>query len=345
PAALYAYRDEALSLPKAFNVLPTPGGYFESSATPGNPLSDAGATLGRVLFYDRRLSITNSLSCGSCHRQVQGFASAQRFDSGVLGMALTRNSIALGNVRYSINKAWFADMRSRSLAELVRDPLQNHVEMGMPMGRLVTRLQGVAFYPPLFAAAFGTSDITAERIAFALEQFMQALITYRSKYDRAVNSLTFDPADPAAVFDARELRGFRLYSDHCARCHAQSLNTNDWHSNNGLDEVPLDPGTTNPAFMRNGARGVFRAASLRNIARTAPYMHDGRFNTLREVIDHYDHGIKDSPDLDATLRDPGTGKPQRLNLSEADKDALEALLLTLTDEAFLTDPKFADPFP
>jgi cytochrome c peroxidase len=145
----------------------------------------------------------------------------------------------------------------------------------------------------------------------------------------------------------QELRGQEIFETNqnvpCIMCHRRASNTNIWQANNGIDDVITDPGTFNPMFTRDGSRGVFRAASLRNIALTAPYMHDGRFATLREVIDHYDHGIKASSNLDPILG--GDGAPHRLNISEADKDALEAFLRTLTDEEILADPKFSDPFP
>lgn len=135
----------------------------------------------------------------------------------------------------------------------------------------------------------------------------------------------------------------------CSLCHELHGQINRWQANDGLDEVPVDPGTQIPALQRDGSQGVFRAASLRNIAVTGPYMHDGRFATLRDVINHYDHGVKDSHSadgiriLDPLLRGP-EDKPRVMNLSEGDKDALEALLRTFTDDAFLIDPKFSDPF-
>ncbi len=156
--------------------------------------------------------------------------------------------------------------------------------------------------------------------------------------------MTNGGADPASVLDPEELRGMDLYSEHCDRCHEINASTNIWQANNGLDAVPSDPGTQVPALQRDGSQGVFRAASLRNIALTAPYMHDGRFATLREVIEHYNSGIKASVNLDPLLRDVNR-EPRRLNLSESDKDALEAFLNTFTDDAFLHDPKFSDPFP
>jgi cytochrome c5 len=190
---------------------------------------------------------------------------------------------------------------------------------------------------------FGSSDITIDRVALALAQFLESLISYQSRFDLATNPMTNDPPDPATVYTPQELRGLEIYSDDCSICHRMQANTNEWQANNGLDEVPSDPGALAQDVRRNDAQGVFRAASLRNIAQTAPYMHDGRFATLRDVINHYDHDVKDSPDLDGILRGVD-GNPRRLNLSEEDKDALEAFLHTLTDDAFLTDPKFSDPF-
>jgi cytochrome c peroxidase len=162
------------------------------------------------------------------------------------------------------------------------------------------------------------------------------MMTYRAKYDRAY----IDGIQPVpGVLTPEEERGEGLFRGNlvtlCAQCHTQEIQTNILPDNTGLDAVFTDPG---------GGRGVFRAASLRNIAVTAPYMHDGRFATLREVIDHYDHGVQASAELSELLRDPFSGQVKRLDLSEADKQALEAFLQTLTDNEFLSDPKFANPF-
>ena len=189
--------------------------------------------------------------------------------------------------------------------------------------------------------------MTSDRIGRALEQFLQAMISYRSKADLALNSFDNNPIDPSLVLDAQELRGLDIFKGaagiSCELCHELQAATNVWQANNGLDLVPPDPGTTVPALQRNGTHGIFRAASLRNIALTGPYMHDGRFATLSEVIDHYDHGIVASSDLDAILKDT-TGAPRQMNLSDSDKAALEAFLNTFTDAAMLADPKFANPF-
>ena len=346
PSSSYLYQDEELPLPYVFSLSSQSQAPLWDTQPLDNRTTDAGATLGRVLFYDKRLSITNTLACASCHQQSYGFASPQQFNTGVLGMPLKRNTMALANARYNINQAWFSDMRVRGdLRNLIFMPIDDHDELGMALYPIETKLQNTAFYPPLFAAAFGTPEVTRPRIAAALAQFVQALISYRSKSDLANNPMTNVPPNPAAVFTAQEMQGFQIYNDHCSICHEVRANTNVWQANNGLDAIPTDPGTLDPALQRNGALGVFRAASLRNIAVTAPYMHDGRFATLREVIDHYDHGVQAGPYLDAILIDPATAMPRQLNLSDADKAALEAFLDTLTDNAFLTDPKFSDPFP
>jgi cytochrome c peroxidase len=344
PTTPYLYKDEELPLPYVFALSSQIGPPLWDTQPADNRTTDAGAALGRVLFYDPRLSITNTHSCSSCHQQALGFSSSNRFDTGILGIPLPRKSMPLANVRYNINVAWFSDMRvTGDLRNVIFVPIDNHNELGMALFPVETKLAGADFYPPLFAAAFGTPEITRERIAAALAQFVQSLISYRSKWDLANNSMTNGPGDPKAVLTAQELQGMQTYLTRCQTCHEQVANTNVWQANNGLDVVPTDPGTTNPAFQRNGSIGVFRAAALRNIAVSGPYMHDGRFATLAEVIEHYNSGIQDSPNLDPGLRDL-TGATWRLNLSDSDKLALEAFLNTFTDTAFLTDPKFSDPF-
>jgi cytochrome c peroxidase len=346
PLISYSYADEELDLPFMFRISSEDVIPLWDTQPDDNRTSNAGATLGRVLFYDKRLSSTNTVSCSSCHLQSHGFASPDRFNSGALGVPLKRNAMALANVRYQIHESWFSDMRVHALRDLVLMPIENPEELGNSLELLEEKLAATDFYPALFAAAFGTPHVTRERIARALAQFVQALISYRAKVDRALNPMTNDPWDPPSVLNPQELRGFEIFTGataNCFLCHEEHAQTNVWHANNGLDVVPADPGVQEPALQRTGAAGVFKAASLRNIALTAPYMHDGRFNTLREVIDHYDQGIKDSANLDFILRDVNS-QPRRMNFTEADKDALEAFLRTFTDDAFLNDPKFSDPF-
>lgn len=343
PATSYIYEDAQLSLPEVmrselrFNPL-----------FPENQPTNAGATLGRVLFHDKRLSITNTVACATCHQQSHGFASPNRFDRGVLGIPLERNAMTLGNSRANGPRGWFSDMRVSRLQDVARTALLNTEEMGAKLPRVEDKLRAAGFYAPLFAAAFGSAEITGERVLLALEQYVESVITYRSRFDQVCLPMDNSPVDCTAGFTAQELRGQEIFENNneisCTSCHQRWSMSNIWHANNGLDDVVTDPGIIDPVFRRDGSQGVFRAASLRNIARTAPYMHDGRFATLREVIDHYDHGVKPSANLDDFLGGRNTNMARHLNISDADKDALEAFLRTLTDDAALTDPKFSDPF-
>ena len=312
-----------------------------------NRTSDSGAALGRVLFHDKRLSITNTKSCSTCHAQSLGFATPERFPTGALGVPLKRNAMALGNTRFNAQRAWFSDMRVHALETLALQPIENPAELGSTLSLVEAKLRATDFYAPLFEAAFGSPEITRERIGLALAQFLQSMMTYRSRHDLAFNPMENVPFDPAPVLTAQEMRGFQLFDDNprtrCNSCHDLRLGTNVWQANNGLDVVPTDPGTLDEALRRDGSVGVFRAASLRNIAVTGPYMHDGRFATLRDVLNHYDHGVQDGPNLDGILRDL-QGGPIRMNFTEDEKDDLEAFFRTMTDDAFLTDRKFSDPF-
>jgi cytochrome c peroxidase len=336
PAQRYAYADAELPLPGIY----TGHAAWDTTRLTDNKTTDAGATLGRVLFYDKRLSITNTLACASCHHQERGFTIPARFAVGVAGLPTRRNPMALGNVRFNVGNRFFADERVRELEQMVLMPIQDPIELDNSLETVVARLEATSFYPQLFADTFDTPEITSDRIAKALAQFLRSMINYQAKFDVAMHPMVYSPArqDPSGVFDAREIRGLELFEMHrCSQCHEPDTHNQERPSNNGIDLVPSDLGSGN---------GMFRAASLRNVVLTAPYMHDGRFQTLREVIDQYDHGVQDSSLLDVFMREfPTPEHPvRRLSLSEADKQALEAFLNTLTDDSFLHDPKFSNPF-
>lgn len=343
PDPRYKYSDSHLALPAA--LLPVGGPPLpydtEYMWAPDRPIifaDDDVATLGRVLFYDKRLSITNTHACASCHRQELGFTVAEAFGRGIQGLPTSRNPMALGNVRFNFRDRFFSDDRSRTLEATMLLPIQDPLELGISLDLLEAKLSATDFYPALFERAFLSPGVTSERIGSALAKFLRTMINYRSKFDLAMHPIDEDVhPNPALVFTVEELRGQFLFDGlRCNSCHVRITHIAG-ASNNGLDTNPVDPGAGD---------GDFRPSSLRNIGVTAPYMHDGRFSTLREVIDHYDHGVQDSANLDSRLREPGPGlgAPLRLNLSEADKLALEAFLHTLTDQEFLTDPKFSDPF-
>jgi cytochrome c peroxidase len=216
-------------------------------------------------------------------------------------------------------------------------PIQDAVEMGLTLDELVAKVGAEAYYPPLFEAAFGTPQVTSERISLALAQFVRSMVSYQAKYDAGV-ALNF------SNFTPQENLGRQIFNGRgrCNVCHITDAFVAPNARNNGLDAVSTDNGlgdvTGNPAD-----NGKFKVSSLRNIALGGPYMHDGRFPNLAAVIEFYNAGVQPHPNLDPTLRQPN-GQPRRLDLTQNEKDALVAFLNTLTDQTFITDPKFSDPF-
>ncbi len=311
-----------------------------------NQISDHGATLGRVLFYDPNLSINNQISCGTCHKQSLSFADEFDKSLGFEESITTRNSPAVLNMRFS-NK-FFWDMSSSSLEEQVILPIQNHIEMGMEdLDYLADKLANVDYYPALFENAFGNKEVTPSKISKALAQFVRSINSFDSSFDR-------EKSNDFVGFDPLEKQGLDVFlSSGCNNCHTvMRVSEQDGEvffedddtgyggtglegSNIGLQLVYDDPGIAN---------GMFKIPSLRNLAFTGPYMHDGRFNSLQEVIEHYNSGVVAHEHLDFRLKDVNSGAPKRLNLDPIEKVALEAFLLTLTDETILVDPKFSDPF-
>jgi len=212
---------------------------------------------------------------------------------------------------------------------------------------LLDRVQSKSFYPILFERAFGTREITTDRISLALSQFVRSIISYRSKYDagRAMVSSQFEVFPNFTEEENRGKELFMILGDgmRCLFCHSNESFTAQTITNNGLDAGVIDPGAG--GITGNSSElSLFKAPSLKNIALRAPYMHDGRFSTLMEVVEHYDTGIQPHPNLDQELKDFNTGLPKRFNLSESDKQALISFLHTLTDSALVVDEKFSDPY-
>ncbi|WP_412067592.1 cytochrome-c peroxidase [Rubrivirga sp. IMCC43871] len=331
PATHYDY--EGIELPSYLNVSTT----LKWDTTPAdNPISDAGATLGRVLFYDVRLSQNKTVSCASCHHQDRGFAAPERLSPGFQGEPTARNSMALAFPRYDRNRQFFWDERAQTLEDLALEPIQDPVEMGMTLGELTDRLEATAFYPDLFADAFGTPEVTSDRIARALAQFLRSIVASNSRYDVARQGQGGPHGQPMAGLTDQENQGLELFfgPGRCVQCHDGDLFMGKQPTSNGLDTTVTDRGAGN---------GRFKIVSLRNVALTAPYMHDGRFETLDEVVQHYSTGIQSSPGLDIRLRGRDV-QPVRLNFSAAERAALVAFLNTLTDPSLATDPRWANPF-
>ena len=299
---------------------------------PDNRPTLEGVALGRALFHDPRLSVNNSQSCASCHDEGAAFSDAgKRFSLGADGLPGKRNAMPLFNLAWQAEFFW--DGRTRRLRDQVLEPIQDPLEMHQPLAQAVGKLAADPAYPGKFEAAFGTVGITGERLGLALEQFLLTLVSQDSKFDQALRG--------GIKLTALEQRGLELFvTEHdparnlrgadCFHCHGGALFSNQGFANNGLDAEPL-PGRQAVTGLGSDA-GKFRVPSLRNIAVTGPYMHDGRFTTLEEVVDHYDHGVHRTATLDPNLaKHPAAG----LSLSAADKTALTAFLHTLTDQAFL----------
>jgi len=336
PSASFAYSDVRLPLPRHFTQAPpNVGSPQQADNTPAlNAITDAGATLGRVLFYDRRLSINDRVSCSSCHQQQFAFTDTARLSKGFAGGLTGRQSMGLTNARFYTRGRFFWDERAATLEAQVLQPIQDAVEMGLTLDQLRTKLSITAFYPALFTAAFGTPEITTDRVGLALAQFVRSLTSVNSKFDRA-----FAPSgipDFPGTFTAQELIGQNVFNGRagCARCHGTNAHISDDIHNTGLDATVTEVGA--------GA-GRFKAPSLRNVEVRGRYMHDGRFTSLEQVVEFYNAGVQNNGNLDNRLRGQGNA-PLRLNLSPAEKDGLVAFLKTLTDNTFLTAQRLSSPF-
>ncbi len=322
-------------------------GNFEApDIAPDNPLTVEGVKLGRMLFYEKRLSKDNSISCGSCHSQASAFSDTARFSKGVEGKIGGRQAMAVFNMAWNTNE-FFWDGRAHLLRDQSLGPIENPVEMDEELDNVIAKLSQDQEYKDQFTRAFGSSEITATKMSLAMEQFMNSIVSVNSKYDRflvGADSLTESEERGRTLFFAEFNPGFPdLSGADCAHCHAGKPFENDLYMNNGLDsdqdmqdmgrmEVTMDPQD----------KGKFKVTSLRNIDLTPPYMHDGRFQTLEEVIDHYNNGLKQSSTIDPALE--YTRSSGGLGLSAQDKADLIAFMKTLTDDDLMTNEAYSDPF-
>jgi cytochrome c peroxidase len=310
-----------------------------------NPTTKQGVYLGRMLFYEPLLSANNKILCGSCHKQEKAFTDGKAFSLGVDGALTRRNSMSLANLLWTRKLFW--DGRVTGLEEQAVIPMTNPHEMGQEVEVSVLKLSKTPNYPAIFKQVYGDDKITAERIVNAIAQFERTLISSNSSYDQYLNG-TYKPTK-------EELAGMMLFNQapdpekgirgaNCAHCHGGPKNYLELFHNNGLDSLSKDRGI---AALTNVAtdEARFKVPTLRNIALTAPYMHDGRFKTLTEVIDHYSEGIKQTPALSAFLQDESNVKgASSLRLSTQEKQQLLAFLNMLTDSTFIKDPRFSNPF-
>ena len=363
PETAFKYAD--IAFPEHF---PEAGLFQEDGEIHPSLVNDDVATLGRVLFYDKQLSLNNTISCGSCHKQAFAFSDPVAASVGFKGAVTPRNAMAIVNP--ILNNNFFWDSRVRSAEDLALEPVQNHIEMGMEsLEKLSVKLANTSYYGDLFQQAFGANEINPQGISRALAQFMRSMVSYESKFDKGMEN---DFAD----FTPLEIAGKELFFSQkaqCSSCHAngnfaapdgQFFITNVDAFSGGLT-VPSDPinnipGGNNPyaspqskgtanigldvVYEDDGKeKGKFKIPSLRNIALTGPYMHDGRFGTLEEVVDHYSENIQPHNDLDSKFRAVGGGVAQ-MGFTELEKRSLVAFMETLTDANFIRDEKFSDPF-
>ncbi|MBX7245034.1 MAG: hypothetical protein K1X53_06025 [Candidatus Sumerlaeaceae bacterium] len=302
-----------------------------------NPLTEEGVALGKKLFFDKGLSSDGTVSCATCHRGNDAFAdSLHAITPGVAGEVGRRNAMPLFNLAW--RRGFFWDGRTTVIREQVFHPITDPKEMNQPVDGLMNRIAKDPGYKKAFAAAFGTKPITSATLGLALEQFLLVQISQDSKFDRARRGET--------TFTQQEERGLELFFTEydpgrgirgadCFHCHGNTLFTTERFANNGLDAGDGKDLGRFEVTGREYEKWCFKIPSLRNVELTPPYMHDGRFRTLEEVIEHYDHGVKESRTLD-----PNLAKHQgAINLSPEDKQALIAFLKTLTDEAFVKRAK------
>jgi cytochrome c peroxidase len=331
--------------------------YFPNniSSPANNPLTEKGVELGRMLFYEKQLSLDGSISCASCHQQARAFTDGKRFSPGVNGTIGSKNSMSLANLHWTSRFFW--DGRAASLEEQAIQPISDPTEMNLPIEDAVQRLQLDKDYPGRFEIAFGTDQISSELISKAIAQFMRTLISGDSKFDKWISDeIAFTEIEKLGMelFFTHPEASIELRGGNCGDCHLGFLTSGDRNDllgfhNNGLDtDENLSPGLE-AVTGKSTDRGKFKAPTLRNIALTAPYMHDGRFNTLEEVLDHYNEHVVSNRTLDILILEASNkniipGEQIKLHLTSQEKEAIIAFLNTLTDEKFITDPAFSDPF-
>ncbi len=295
-----------------------------------NPLTEDGFALGRSLFYEKMLSRDNTISCGSCHQNFVAFAhSEHKFSHGIDGLLGNRNAPGLFNLNWNTSFMWDGGINHIEVQPL--GPISNPVEMDSDLNAVISKLSSSNKYKQLFLRAFGTDSINSQRILFALAQFQGMLYSYNSKYDY------YKRVEVGGEMNAQELSGYNLFVQKCNSCHKEPLFTDYEFRNNGLSMNPILQDTGRAHITGSPSdRYKFKTPSLRNIALTAPYMHDGRFNTIDEALDHYTSGIVNYGTLDPILQNG-------ITLSSQEKADIKAFLLTLTDYKLLSDERFRDP--
>ncbi|PHR21037.1 MAG: cytochrome-c peroxidase [Fluviicola sp.] len=311
-----------------------------------NPMTVEGVELGRKLFYEQKLSGDNTMACAACHAPASAFSDPNQFSEGIDGIVGTRNSMALINLGW--DDSFFWDGRAITLEEQILMPVEDPIEMHDTWAGIVGELNASVEYKNMFFKAFGTPGIDSTRAAKAIAQFLRTMISGSSKYDvmyKYENGLPLSVSEQAiySSISLEEWGGYDLFKSlngaDCFHCHNGPLMQVKKFSNNGLDATFADLGRGGVTGNPND-NGKFKVPTLRNIAYSAPYMHDGRFATLDEVIIHYSSGVAMSPTIDPLIEFASQGGVQ---LDAYEKDLLKQFLMTLSDESFINNPDFQDP--
>ncbi|WBX73915.1 cytochrome-c peroxidase [Tenacibaculum pacificus] len=329
---IYTPKPTSLKIPELFQqkliepVIPT-----------NNPLTEEGIALGKKLFFDEILSKDNTQSCASCHNPQKAFTDENRFSEGVDGKIGNRNSMPLFNLAWNFDERFTWDGKETSLESQALEPVRNPIEMHSNWINVAQKIKNHAEYPFLFQQAFGNIKIDSTLITKALAQFERTLISGNSKFDQYLLG--------KAQLTSEEKNGFDVFMDEtrgdCFHCHGSNNNplwTDNKFHNNGLDAIFTDLGLGKITGDPND-NGKFKSPSLRNLKFTAPYMHDGRFATLEDVINHYSTGLKNSSTIDPLMKSVNKGG---VNLSQKDKDDLKTFLLSLSDNDFINNLEFQE---
>lgn len=319
-----------------------PGGFPKPPFPENNPPTVEGVMLGRMLFYDPILSADSTQSCADCHNQELAFTDhGEALSTGIRGLKGKRNSMPIFNLVW--NRRFFWDGRAFSLTHQALMPIQDPLEMDESLENVELKLNRSSLYKEQFRKAFGDEVISSQRVSQALEQFMNIIVSGNSRFDRHLRGevelneseklgmqlflAEFDPDKP-------ENRGA-----DCFHCHSNTLFSNFQFMNNGLDSVFTDLGLAEVSG-RDADKGKFKVPSLRNVEVSGPYMHDGRFESLEEVVDFYNSGVQESSTLDPNMHAIKDG----IGLTAIEKKALVDFMKTLTDQVYLTNPEYSNPF-
>ncbi|MCC6817379.1 MAG: c-type cytochrome [Bacteroidia bacterium] len=322
PSSPFEYNKVSTSIGKLNN-------YYEDLTL----LDNDKATLGRVLFYDKALSINNSVACASCHSQDHGFADITAFSKGFAEKPTERNSMGISNLVDERNIGYFWDARETKIESMVFAPIANHIEMGFDRIDLIsTKVSNLPYYNDLIQKAYGTTEVSEERLRESLAQFLFSIVSQNTKFDIGMYK-------GFSNFTASEKNGMQLFNENlCGSCHQLAAGFSSSYGSIKFANIGLDKNDNDP-----GINGLYKIPRLKNIALTGPYMHDGRFKNLEEVLNHYSENIQDNAKLHGFLKE-STGAVKKMEFSEQDKRDIIAFLNTLTDMTTMTDKKFSNPF-